>query len=192
MLPVTQGPGCRRCLRGCLLRWPCRAMLCRAAAELGAWGTPEVTLLAPCHQHSALLQVSGHPEVSIHPLGGVLCTPRPWCTPPGGFPCTPRPRCIPPGGVLCTPRSQCIPPGVSVHHKNSVHPPRGVLCTPRTQCIPWGGFCAPRNLGASPPRGVLCTPRLGALPGAPRVTVHFIYGVTYVIVSIFLTFPEKR
>lgn len=36
-------------------------------------------------------------------------------------------------------------------------------------------------------------PRAGsARPGAPRASVGFIYGVTYVILSIFLTFPEKR
>lgn len=57
--------------------------------------------------------------------------------------------------------------------------PRHSMVPPPTPS-PTASLCAPQD------------PMLGAVPGAPRVTVHFIYGVTYVILSIFLTFPEKR
>lgn len=155
---------------------------------------------------------SVHPKALVHPLGG-LCSPQnlgvsPWMS-------SVHPETL---GGFCAPRDLSeSSQGSSA--EVSVHPPRRFLCTPRSWCVLLGRFCAPQGLGASPQRfpvhpkvlaqarGRFCAPQdlgappgwflcppptLGASPGAPPVTVHFIYGVTYVILSIFLTFPEKR
>lgn len=138
----------------------------------------------PCHRSRAWCM--GHHR------GDVPGPVQPAQSPAVGF-CTPQ-------GFSAFSRVVSVHPETSAHTTGGFHAPQGLsaspgvisVYTPRSQFIPPGGFCAPQGLGASLQRG-FCAPQGWELSRvAPRVTVHFIYGVTYVILSIFLTFPEKR
>lgn len=141
-----------------------------------AWDTPRVMSPALWHQNPALLEV--------------LCTPRSWCVPWEGS-VHPKISVNPLRVLLVHPELSGHPPGGFSAPQDFGASPQGVPVHPKVLVPPRGRFCAPQDLGA-PPGWFLCPPALGALPGGPPVTVHFIYGVTYVILSIFLTFPEKR
>lgn len=167
--------------------WPCASVTqpCWAFCAPRGLGASLGGLCAPQNLGASPWMSSVHPET----LGG-FCAPRDLSESSQGG-CS-EVSVHPPRRFLCAPRSWrillgrfCAPQGLGAS-------PQGFPVHPKVLAQARGRFCAPQDLGA-PPGWFLCpSPTLGASPGAPPVTVHFIYGVTYVILSIFLTFPEKR